>query len=349
MCQLPDLLTFDDATPVRDAADWSRRRAELLEPLLAIEYGHLPPEPTTTRGELLNANTPKRFVGARAAQYRVVCELPAGVCSFRLDLTWPGDAEPCPVILYGDACWRYRGDDILRLVLKHGYMLAEFSRVEIVPDIGPEGRSQGLHRLCDGDFGAIAAWAWGYHRCVDVLSGLDAADAERIAVVGHSRGGKTSLLAGATDERIALTGSNGSGCGGAGCFRHEGRGAERLENIIERFPHWFAPGLEQYAGRQEELPFDQHALKAAVAPRALLTTEALEDLWANPTGTWVTHAAAREVYALLGVADRIGISYRPGAHRHDYLDWQALVEFADGHFRGITPGRAFNHCPFATA
>jgi hypothetical protein len=110
--------------------------------------------------------------------------------------------------------------------------------------------------------------------------------------------------------------------------------------------NWFAEGLGAYIGREDELPFDQHALKAAVAPRLLLTTEALGDLWANPRGTWATHAAAGRVYEMLDAGDRIGIAYRQGGHAQTLEDWQAMLDFADWHWKGVEPARGFDFCPF---
>ncbi len=227
------------------------------------------------------------------------------------------------------------------------YIIARFNRVEIVPDNGRPDRVSGLYAVYpDGDYGALAAWAWGYHRCVDLLATLDCVKADQIAAVGASRGGKAALLAGATDERIALTAPNDSGCCGAGCFRRQGPGSETLEDMIHGAAHWLSPRMKAYVGRERSLPFDQHSVKALIAPRPLLTTEALGDLWANPTGTWQTHVAAREVYRFLGVGQRIGISYREGRHAHLLPDWEAFLDFADWHFRGQPPSRPFDACPF---
>jgi len=224
-------------------------------------------------------------------------------------------------------------DEITLEILKRGYILAQFSRVEIVPDTSHFARDTGLYRVYPQcDYGAISAWAWGYHRCVDALQTWPEVDASRIAVVGHSRGGKTTLLAGATDERIALTVANGSGCGGAGCFRWQGPESETLERIVTTFPHWFSPGLASYSGKEETLPFDQHSLQALIAPRALLSTVALEDLWANPTGTWQTYVAAREVYRFLGAEKNLGFKSRRGEHPMTVADWMVFLEFIDFHF-----------------
>src|SRR5206468_526116 len=120
----------------------------------------------------------------------------------------------------------------------------------------------------------------------------------------------------ALDPRIALTAPNCSGCGGAGCFRVQGPSCEKLENIVQSFPFWFTPTFKDFIGKEDQLPFDQHFLKAMCAPRALLSTEGFDDLHANPTGTFESYRAARVVYQFLGQPERIGVRFRPGGHEH---------------------------------
>lgn len=334
---LPDLLHFQDGRAVQWPEDWPRRRQELLDAVLPLEYGGLPPAPRATGGEELHASTVSRLGGARYITCRVVAEFDRPF-AFLLYLHVPPGPGPFPVVLTGDACWGYVTDEITAEVLRRGNILAQFNRVEIAADVRNADRTKGIYPLHPKEtYGALAAWAWGYHRCVDVLTAMAFVDKARIAVVGHSRGGKASLLAGATDERIALTSANDSGCGGAGCYRQQGPNSETLADILRNFPYWFGPHLGEYIGRENELPFDQHFLKAAVAPRLLLTTEALGDLWANPTGTWQTHVAAREVYRRLGIEERAGIWYREGGHAHSQADWETLLDFMDWHFRGQQP------------
>lgn len=345
--ELNDLFRCNDGSVVRRRTDWPRRRRELAAAILPGEYGGLPPTPPApTRSELLHQATVRQWQGVQYLTLRIIpgTEKPL---SFILYLLLPPGPGPFPVVLTGDGCWRYAGDEVTAEVLRRGYILAQFNRVELAPDVYSMDRTSGLYTVYpEGCYGALAAWAWGYHRCVDALMALPYVDGQRIAIVGHSRGGKTTLLAGATDERIALTCANNSGCGGAGCYRFAGPGAETIADSFKAIAYWYAPGLKAYHGREPELPFDQHFMKALIAPRALLTTEALGDLWANPSGTWLTHQAAREAYRFLGAETRLGIWFRPGEHDHGSVDWRAFLDFADWHFRGSVPTTRYDACPF---
>jgi hypothetical protein len=343
--ELPDPFVFNDGHRIKAADEWLARRPQMQEAILANEYGHLPPAPATT-GVLLVSHKLKTL-DATHRQFKITCDPGEGreKISFVLDLTIPPGDGPFPVILRGDACWGRLSDELTRPILARGYILAEFNRTELAPDNA--NQTVGLYASYPrGDFGAIAAWAWGFQRCVDFLSTLAYVDKSKIAATGHSRGGKAALLAGATDPRIALTAPNNSGCGGAGCFRFEGAKAERLENIVKSFPFWFTPRFAEFVGKEDQLPFDQHYLKALCAPRALLSTEGLEDLHANPTDTLQTHRAAREVYRLLGRPEMIAIQFRPGGHEHSTADWAALLDFADEVFFHKTSGRDWNPNPF---
>ena len=345
VAELPDLLTFRDGSKVASAEDWTRRRAELLAMIQHYEYGVLPPAGTTRAAEL---NTHQlRTIGVTHRQYKVTAGPAGKEVSFVLDLLLPPGAKKTttspasgpssapasrparsPVILRGDWGWHKTSDEITKLVLSRGYALAEFNRVELAPDNAR--RDSGLYvPYPDATFGSIAAWAWGFSRCVDVLVTLPEIDPKRIAVTGHSRGGKAALLAGALDDRIALTNPNGSGCGGTACYRDPHPKAETMAIITKRFPYWFTPTLREFVGRESRLPFDQHALRACVAPRALIDTQGLGDEWASPPDARRTHDAAQPVFALLGAPEKQAFHHRPGPHEHNVEDWSALLDFAD--------------------
>lgn len=327
---LPDPLRFLAGQPLRHADEWPARRAEIAGQLLPQVYGRLPPAPRSTQCTQLHAATMRQWPGTRLRSCRVSAD---GSPGFMLQLFVPSGPGRFPVVVSGDACWHHADDTVLQELLGRGYVLARFNRVEIAPD--PGGPAQDLPiPEAPAQSCALAAWAWGYHRVVDVLLQLDWIDPEAVVVVGHSRGGKAALLAGATDTRIALTSANNSGAGGAGSLRWLGPGAETLDDLLGRYRHWFAPQLQAFAGRVQDLAFDQNLLKALIAPRALLTTEALDDHWANPQGSWQSHRAAQCVFDLLGVAQHLAIHFRPGGHAHLLADWQVLLDHADALRRG---------------
>ena len=342
--ELPDPFLMNNGRRVANQSDWLKRRDEIAELLLSYEYGHPAPAPGNLKSSEISA---KPAEGFDAVERQVMLSMGQDrKLSLRLILTVPqGKKGPFPVVVKGDLCWGRIPSSILAAAVGRGYIVAEFDRTEIAPDSADRTKGVYLH-YPDHDWAALCAWAWGYHRVIDYLTGDKIVDARRIAVTGHSRGGKAVLLAGALDERISLTAPNDSGCGGAGCYRIQGEKSEDIGAITKRFPFWFQPHFADFVGHVGQMPFDQHFLKALVAPRALLTTEALGDLWANPLGSEVTYLAAKEVYKFLRAADRIAIHYRAGKHEQNAGDWNVLLDFADLQFFGKAGGTKFNQLPF---
>lgn len=336
--QLPDPFLFLDGTRVHSKKEWAKRREELKILAQHYAYGVLPPAGSPVHAEELES-THNPTLGA--TEKKLLLRMgPEGKVQAHLLLTIPDGGKRFPVIVVGDLCWGKVEPEIVAEVVKYGYILAEFDRTEIVPD--KNVHTGGLYDAYpNGDYGAVGGWAWGFHRVVDYLHTLPNVEAKHIAATGHSRGGKAVLLAGALDERIALTAPNDAGCMGTGCTRFIYSG-ETVPVITKNFPYWFSPRLTEFIGHEEQLPFDQHSMKALIAPRALLETQALGDAWANPQGAQATYQAAKTVFAYLGAGDKVGIAYRPGEHAQKLSDWQVLLDFADLQFFHKPTERSFN-------
>jgi hypothetical protein len=254
------------------------------------------------------------------------------------------------------------GDWPLDEIVRRGYGLASFYSGDIDPDRADA--STGIFQwLAAGDparnnptnRGTIAAWAWGFHRCVDYLVTDRDVDAYRIAALGHSRNGKTALLAAAFDERIAMAFPHQAGCGGTAPSR--GKIGESVRAINDHFPHWFNANFKEFNDDPQRLPFDQNCLAALCAPRPVLFSCATGDQWSNPEGQFAVLQAASPVYHFFGVGGfespdqtakpswpaplrqmqgaRLGYYLRDGGHSMGGQDWEVFLDFADKYLRKL--------------
>jgi hypothetical protein len=235
-------------------------------------------------------------------------------------------------------------------IIARGYAAATFHASDVDPD-KHDGFKNGVHGIFDAAeenrptdlWGTIAAWAWGASRAMDYFESDSDINSNQVMVVGHSRGGKAALWAGAIDNRFAMTVSNDSGCTGAALAKR--KKGETVKDINDRFPHWFNDNYKQYNDNENALPIDQHLLIALMAPRLVYVASASEDDWADPEGEFLATVNAGPVYNLFGLEGvgtsvmpepdqpvhigRIGYHLRTGGHNLTVYDWKCYMDFAE--------------------
>lgn len=346
---LPDPFLMRNGERVKTVEDWSVRRKEIIEMLLHYEYGSVPPPP----GDVVAEDVKKysALEGKAIAREFTLAMGPEPRFRMKAGLLLPTTGGPrFPVIIAIDPVWQAHVIPTARQVIDRGYAFAGLWYFDADNDTG--NRKQGVYQhYPEYDWGTLAAWAWGCMRLTDYLCTLPEIDAAHMAVTGHSRTGKAALLAGALDERISLVAPHASGTGGAGALRIADKECETLAAITDpkRFYYWFCPQLRTFVGKEARLPFDQHFVKALVAPRALLSLEARDDQWSNPLGTQQTHQAAIPVFQFLGAPDRIAFHERAGGHDMTSEDWDALLDYADHIFFGKPLTRTYDQWPYPAA
>ena len=377
---LPDpLVMFDGSSWITTPKQWKeKRRPELAALFQHYMYGQVPVKPAKINSgvdaeydDFLDGKATLKLVtirfGEDTPQIDLMLVLPKGkkrvptflVLNFcgnhaittdsRVPLTRGWLYPNCKGCTNNHATDAARGtqaqDWPVEEIIKRGYGLATFGNTDVDSDRADV--SDGIYKgQTPHHRGSIAAWAWGFHRAMDYLVTDKQVDAKRVAAVGHSRNGKTALLAAALDERFALAIPHQAGCGGTAPSR--GKIGESVKQINKSFPHWFNAEFKKFNDAPEKLPFDQHCLVALMAPRPVLFSNAQEDQWANPSGQFEVLQAATPVYHLLNagtlgaktmpepgklVNTKLGYFIRPGKHSMTREDWLVFLDFADKHLK----------------
>ncbi|CAN5508932.1 acetylxylan esterase [soil metagenome] len=358
--KLPDLLAGTTTTE-----QWqSKRRPEVLELFRTHVYGRVPATKYEQAYKVVKEDKAALDGKATLKEVDIVISRGGKSLTIRLNVFTPNAAKgPVPAFLL--ICNRGKtAADPTRLQkaefwpveegIARGFAMAAFLNSDVDPD-KDDGFKDGIHGLLDveprtdSSWGTLAAWAWGASRCLDYLVTDPAIAKDNVAVIGHSRGGKTALWAGAEDQRFALTISNDSGCGGAGISRRKFEGKEQIARITKSFPHWFCGKYKSYGDNEDASPVDQHMLLALIAPRAVAVGSAFDDKWADPRGEFLSLVHAEPAFKLLGKqslgtavmpvvnnplnSDVMHYHIRPGKHDLMLSDWTMYWDFADKVFR----------------
>jgi hypothetical protein len=366
---LPDVLTLQNGQPVRDADSWfKQRRPELLKLYESEIYGRVPVTAPKVRFEVVEevpaldgTAMRKRITGHFGNQpdgpaVNIMLYRPAaarGPLPLVLHISFGGDPGlPFPP---GTPPRRLSDMGPVAEVLAHGFAYAVVRYSEIQAD-NKDGYSGGVIGLAlapgqakpaPDEWGTIAAWTWGLSRIMDYLETDPAVDAKRVALVGHSRLGKTVLWSGATDPRYALIYSSQSGEMGAALSRRDF--GESVDDMAANYGYQFAGNLQKYVAHWSDMPHEGHLLISLSAPRPVFISGGSGDQWSDPHGMFLAVVAAGPVWRLLGQSD-LGTTEMPaldvplttgtlaflnhnGPHVISPLDWQTFLEFAGRHLK----------------
>lgn len=384
--ELINPLTFLNGDTVETVDDWNNRRAEIYKLFEEHVYGITPKEMPLFSFETLKENTDFMGGSATLKEVQLKFRSDTTVAPIFLIITPNNINHPVPAFvglnfmgnhsllnspyvtltdswmekdrggLYPNnkvteesrACKKYRWP--VERIIDRGYALITCYYGDFDPDYD-DNFENGIFKLFDEtrtekSWGSIGAWSWGYSRIMDYIETDTKINKDKVAIIGHSRIGKTALWAGAQDKRFAMVISNNSGCGGAALSNR--KFGETVERITYVFPHWFASNFANYSKKEESLPVDQHLLLSLIAPRPVYVASAQRDQWADPKGEFLSCLYASPVYTFLGttglpvtiqptinrpVYGQIGYHKRSGKHELTNYDWEQYLDFADLHFK----------------
>jgi hypothetical protein len=385
--QIPDPLLLKKGQRVASADQWwNERRPEIVDDYEREILGKAPANLPKVSWEIVKT-TPEKYGAFDVITKRVVGHVdnsvdPEIAVNIEMILCTPAHAQtPVPVVM--ELAFDKDFQDALKApvvdvgasgpghygvqwqpLLKRGWGFAILSPTSIQADDG-SGLTEGIIGLMNrgqprglDDWGALRAWAWGASRAMDYLESDSAVDATHVGLAGHSRFGKTALVAMAYDPRFAIAYSSSSGEGGAKLYRHVF--GEQMSNVTgPALYHWFDGNFLRYGGplTAGDLPVDNHELIALCAPRPVFIgggastgdgyADPHGDAWADSRGMFLAEVDAGPVYRLLGAKDLGTTDFPPietallsgdlAFRQHPYghtpaPNWPAFLDFAGKYF-----------------
>ena len=376
---LPDPLTLADGKPVRNARMWiDKRRPGIVRLFEENQFGRAPAAGHNTHFEVFEKSAPA--LNGKALRTQVTIHFSSDPNGPRADLLIyvPADGKPVPLLLNASfsanssvvddpgirpgqvwnrekqripaSAGRAFGKLEPKLLLDRGIGFATIYYGDIDPDFEggiPHGVRSLFPAPAAGEWGSIAAWAWGLSRALDYLETDKSVDARRVALMGVSRLGKTVLWAGARDQRFAAVIASCSGEGGAALSRRNY--GERIKHLAVRYGYQFAANYAKYGDNVDAFPVDSHMLISLMAPRPLLLQTGNTDRWSDPKGEFLAAVAATPVYKLLGktgleasampaagqplLDSTLAYFMHDGGHGTVPSDWDVFVKFLEKHLR----------------
>ncbi len=215
---IPELLKFQNGEAVTKEK-WQKRREEIIDILRREEYGYSPKKPETVKGTVAEEN--ERIASGHAVMQKINISFDTekGEFTFPINFIYPKNKKNSPLfILINFRSDLYCMSYPLEEIIDNGFALAVVNYKDVTSD--DNDFTNGLAGMYsrndpDTDWGKISMWAFAASRALDYLEEREEIDKKNVAVIGHSRLGKTALWCSAQDERFKLAVSNDSGCSGA--------------------------------------------------------------------------------------------------------------------------------------
>lgn len=359
-------MILEAMTEARELPPLKTRRT-MMKILQEKAYGYLPPAnaATVSFSDLTMVEDRVAPNGAHLQKTEMMVENEYGSHHFPVHYQSMGDGRKHPLFI----CLSFERQVPNRyypieIIAERGFNVLSFCYTDatadnpdfqdgIAPLLLPNGQQTG------SDCGKIAMWAWCAIRLLDYAANLPETDMNQIAVIGHSRLGKTALYAGMMDTRFRYVFSNNAGCAGdaltrgsLGVLKKKGpygnTGETIRHNLMSMFPYWFCKNFRQYEETNITTEFDQHYLLAAIAPRYVSVSASAEDDWADPVSEQLCCVAAGEQWKQLGLPGfvhkdrllepgevlqegRVAFQMREGKHHLSYHNWMWNMDFIEKH------------------
>lgn len=318
---LPNPLIMEEGTrdtPVTSMNQWEEQKKWMRKQLERYITGTAPPPPDKLQFNILE----ERKDGAITVQTVELSFGPKQKATLTLKLMIPPGKGPFPVFLTN---WNHR--EWAHIAVRRGYIGCLYAGADIKDD------TEDYSEIWAGqfDFTRLMRRAYGASRAVDYLYTLPYVDKDKIGITGHSRNGKTSLMAAAFDDRIGACIPSSGGTGAEVPWRYNAHkyDVEDIALLACAQPAWLHPRLRFFIGREHKLPVDQNFFMSLIAPRGLMLSTAVTESASNIFGTEQVFHSAKKVYQFLNAEGNIAITSRYGLHGVNAKDIEGYVDFFD--------------------
>jgi dienelactone hydrolase len=318
---LPNPLVLDEGgknVPIVNNNQWRQKQEWIRKQYQYWVSGSVPPTPKTFHSKIISESIEN---GVKDQMIELTFG-PADSAKMTFELMIPLSDKPLPVFM---TQWSHRA--WAQVAVRRGYIGCVYAGSDSKDDTRNYSEVYPEY-----DFATLMKRAWGASRVIDYLYTIpQVVDTARIAITGHSRNGKQSLMAAAFDKRIKAVVSSSGGTGAESTFRYsdERFSSESLENITRNFPHWFDSRLRLFTGREQKLPVDQNSLMSLIAPRGLMMVSSITEEQGNPWGIEQSYKSVKKVYHFLHADSNIAILLRRGRHQHSARNVETYLDFFD--------------------